>query len=253
MPVAAHEADEVPGRGAVGVDARRRPLGLDARHAEGVDGPPLLRGQALGEVDEGGVAHELGAELGLVPVEQRREHLGRPRGAGAHHLPGVGVLALVVAHQPLVDADVEALDGGGEHLPVGVEDVPARGADEGGAGAVGLGLLGEVRALDGLDVHEPAAEDHHDGEQQGQGRLPAHPPVADGGRRGAPPAHPASPPPSSAPSARRMKRRCSAGTMPSSVARRCSVAGEPVSSTWARRDASASSSLVSATCWSWIS
>src|SRR5690606_32311540 len=240
LAVAPDVAQDVPGGVAVGVDPLGRGLGLDARDPEREDLPPLLRCEAAGDVDEGGVADELGA--GLAGVAGAR---GGRRGGGGHRAALLLPVDLgdEVAHLELVDADVVALDGGGEHLAVGVEDVAAGGL-EGGVPQPGVQrVLRQPRPLERLDVDEPAGEDDDDGEDDGEDGVVAP-------AQGA--AHSSSLPPRILPSWRRMKSTRSAGSMPSSSARRRSAAGLPASSTCWTREVSASRSRLRVRWCSWV-
>src|SRR5699024_2463224 len=97
-------AEDLPGGVAVGVDALEGFLGGDPGNVQGRDLSPDLRGHVLGEDAVAVLAHQGGAEVVGVPVQDGGQLLCRCRGAVAGDVAVVGVDP-VLRDEPLVHHD----------------------------------------------------------------------------------------------------------------------------------------------------
>ena len=150
-----HVARHVPRR----IGAAGALVGLDAGNGQGLDLPPGVRGDGLGDDGVGLLPHHLGAELLGVDAEDVCHLPGGGRGAVADNdlrlLAGGRVDAvldlLVLGDLELVDADVVRDGRGCQDRAVASQDVAPGGAVDPGDGALALGPGGELRARDHLE------------------------------------------------------------------------------------------------------
>ena len=169
--VGTDEAQHVPADGAGRVDALRDAVGPDPGDPQGQCRITHSRVHVLVQVHEAPLAREGLLGLGHAPSQHRGELLG----SGRDPLD-LGLLRVleVVDHLTLIDPQVVALHGAGQHRAVAVHDVAAQRRDGAGDGALLDGLLGSSAGIQALHPDQAAGQRHHGDHDQRKEEAVAH-------------------------------------------------------------------------------